>query len=330
MNSAITIDKKTARSKYYVASLDGVPLATNGEDNDRFDAITFFLPNRAAMARLLNSRPKVDRRLVFYEPSEGAENKDLFSVWAIHLSPEHIQLDIQIGAQHVQGRTNVGASLVLKNLEREVKEPFKVRSAYHYHGMEALSLLSLGYDEPYTKKIGEHIKDAGRSLKTLLNDTIKKLEAPTWKPAWDKSEKSFTKDCIVPLIRAMGYEQVRYVHSSGEYGRDVVFSKEDLFGIRRYYGVQAKKGNVSGSAAGDVDTIFSQLDDAFRMPVRQVDSATEVYLSGMFIICSGAYTNNAEEKILRKLHRGLHGSVSFLSKDNIQTLWVRFMSPKTR
>ena len=47
----------------------------------------------------------------------------------------------------------------------------------------------------------------------------------------------------------MGFIDVKYNHSKGEFGKDVTFSEINKFGVRRNYGVQVKAGDLSGKLA---------------------------------------------------------------------------------
>ena len=45
----------------------------------------------------------------------------------------------------------------------------------------------------------------------------------------EQIEKQFTLDTVIPLLKALGFQSVRYIHGTDEYGRDLVFYDSDRF-----------------------------------------------------------------------------------------------------
>jgi hypothetical protein len=138
-------------------------------------------------------------------------------------------------------------------------------------------------------------------------------------------EHRFTLEILLPLFRNMGFIDVKYNHSKREYGKDITFSEIDKFGVRRNHGVQIKKGDLSGEAGSNIDEIISQIDDAFKMPYIDTTSREERYISEFLVAISGRFTNNAEEKIVKKVNQR---NVYFLSIDKIQELLTTYMKKK--
>jgi hypothetical protein len=135
-------------------------------------------------------------------------------------------------------------------------------------------------------------------------------------------EPKFTMELLLPLFRNMGFIDVKYNHSKGEFGKDVTFSEIDKFGVRRNYGVQVKAGDLSGEAGAEIDKIIGQIDDAFKMPYVDTTSREKRYISDLIIAISGRFTNNAEVKIIEKVRQL---NIYFLSIDKIQELLTAFM-----
>ena len=111
------------------------------------------------------------------------------------------------------------------------------------------------------------------------------------------TEKDFIFKRIIPILKKLGFQNVRYVHGIDEYGRDIVFYDIDRFGIQKLYGAQAKLGDISGSACGMIDKIIAQIDDAFRMPYFDTFRGEEKFIAGFYLIISGRYKRNSKEKV---------------------------------
>lgn len=113
----------------------------------------------------------------------------------------------------------------------------------------------------------------------------------------EQIEKQFTLDTVVPLLKALGFQGVRYTHGIDEYGRDLVFYDSDRFGFQRLYYAQIKYGNVSGSASSILNKIISQVEDGMTMPFFDTYLNEDKFPAGMYLIISGEYTRNAKAKI---------------------------------
>lgn len=118
------------------------------------------------------------------------------------------------------------------------------------------------------------------------------------------NEEAFTKYYVIPALQRRGMINVRYTHGIEEYGRDIVYQFYDNFGQLRYGAVQVKAGNISGNANGKLKEILEQIEDCFEMPYKDLLKKQEVNIEQVVIICSGSYTNNAQEKIINKVVDG--------------------------
>lgn len=137
-----------------------------------------------------------------------------------------------------------------------------------------------------------------------------------------EDEPKFTLELLLPLFRNMGFFDVKYNHSKGEFGKDVTFSEMNKFSVRRNYGVQVKAGDLSGEAGAEIDKIIGQIDDAFKMPYIDTTSREERYISDLIIVISGRFTNNAEAKIIEKVTQR---NIYFLGIDKIQELLTAYL-----
>jgi hypothetical protein len=160
-------------------------------------------------------------------------------------------------------------------------------------------------------------------LKNLYRKVTSVLTGIKWEDYYYTNEESFSKEIIYPLLLKMNFRNVIYNHGTKEYGKDFTFNDYDKFGQRRNYSIQAKAGDVSGKTNGKIDELIGQVRDSFEMPYYDINSQSPNYVSTMIIIISGKFTENAKEKILHKLNKGLHGSIYFIDKQMITELLFR-------
>jgi hypothetical protein len=73
--------------------------------------------------------------------------------------------------------------------------------------------------------------------------------AELWVPAEAHEEQEFTLRTVLPILRKLGFQNVRYTHGNREFGRDVVFARVTEFQGLEFWGAQVKFGNVAGAKA---------------------------------------------------------------------------------
>ncbi len=177
------------------------------------------------------------------------------------------------------------------------------------------------------KKICDLISELAIEINKIIKETEIALAGIRWKKEYETDEKLFCLEVIMPLLRRMNFQHIRYTHGTREYGKDFTFSEMNSFGYFRYYGLQAKAGNISGGVNSDIDELIGQLDDAFKMPYYELGNTEQRYISTFIIAISGKFTDNAKEKIINKIQKGLYGSIYFIDRDFILELiekyWIK-------
>jgi len=150
-------------------------------------------------------------------------------------------------------------------------------------------------------------------------------------PIWDKQndeiyrkdEHTFCTEVLLPLLKKM-FKDARYTHGTKEYGRDFFLEYQTSFGQSIYFGLQAKTGDIRGTANSTITTILEQIARAFENPIRKEPESSEikVYISIMIIAISGEFKEDALQIIRSKMPK-FHfpiGSVLFWDKSKIQSL----------
>jgi len=172
------------------------------------------------------------------------------------------------------------------------------------------------------------IRAAASDLKLLLHSAEIALSGLPWSDEYATKEDSFCRELLQPLLRRMGFLFVRYTHGKREYGKDFTFSELTPFGHHRHYGLQAKAGDVSGGVNAAIDELLGQIADAFAMPYYELGSKDPRFISTFIIAISGRFTENAREKIVEKMPKGVIGSVYFLDWERITELVERHWKAK--
>lgn len=184
--------------------------------------------------------------------------------------------------------------------------------------------LSLVIYYDLTNKIDSNIIDASNRIKALIKTAEISLGGVSWKNEYEQDEMLFCKEILTPLLRRMKFLTVHFNHGTKEYGKDYTFSELTPFGDLRHYGLQAKAGNLSGGVNSQIDEIIGQIEDAFNMPYYEIGSKDERYISTFIVAISGHFTDNAKDKIVHKIKKGLVGSVYFFDKEKIFELIEKY------
>lgn len=188
-------------------------------------------------------------------------------------------------------------------------------------------ILALNVYYNFPQEITQCIEDASIRINDLVKNAEISLGGFTWKKDYDRDEMLFCKEVLTPLLRRIKFISVKFNHGTKEYGKDYTFTELTPFGDLRHYGLQAKAGNVSGGVNSQIDEIIGQINDAFIMPYYEIGSKDERYISVFIIAISGYFTDNAKDKIVQKINKGLIGSIYFFDKDKILELiekyWTR-------
>ena len=140
-----------------------------------------------------------------------------------------------------------------------------------------------------------------------------------------ENQKEFTLRVVLPILRKLGFSNVKYNHGNREYGKDIVFSRLTEFEEVEHWAAQVKFEDIRGGVDSEIDEIFSQIEDAFKMPFYDLYTKTRVRPSKVCVIISGKFTENAIEKICEKIEsHAMKNNVLFIDGERIDTLSEKF------
>jgi hypothetical protein len=215
------------------------------------------------------------------------------------------------------------------NSRRNISSELKKMGGFQVNGLK----LTILKHNPSSISMKDIVVEAASIIHEVVQDAELSLSnGPQWNTLYEESgnENLFCQEVLAPLLRKLGFENVRYTHGDDEYGRDFIFSMQTPFGWPQYYGLQAKVGKIRGNVNSEMDKLIAQVQDAFCMPFQELGSGNPLYISVLIIATSGHFTNNAEQKIIHKMpNKGTIGSVRFLDKQRILSLISKCWSRKS-
>jgi hypothetical protein len=138
-------------------------------------------------------------------------------------------------------------------------------------------------------------------------------------------EQDFALSVVIPLLRKLGFSNIRYNHGRREFGKDIIFSRRTEFDDFEFWGAQVKYGDIPGAANSEIDFIIAQVDDAFKVPFYDLYTKRKERISKLLIVISGKFTENAIEKICEKIeNHAIKNNVSFMDGSKIETIAEKF------
>ena len=112
------------------------------------------------------------------------------------------------------------------------------------------------------------------------------------------TEEEFTKTFVMPLLRKIGYQKIRYVHGVDECGRDVIFFDKDKLGFAVACACQVKIGDPKGTQKKKIQTeIVPQLLEGLRTEIRDPESGERFRVNRMYLFLSGRLVGTAKDQI---------------------------------
>jgi len=114
------------------------------------------------------------------------------------------------------------------------------------------------------------------------------------------SEKELTQRFLIPLFesKGIGCKNVQYTHKTLEFGKDIVYYKDDEFGRRIYTGVQVKRTKIRTSG---VSEILRQISEAFGEQFNDSSDNKKKNLDKFVVLTSNEIKEDAEQSLSASL-----------------------------
>ena len=139
-----------------------------------------------------------------------------------------------------------------------------------------------------------------------------------------KSEKEFRENILIPILRDLGYENIKDTHGNQEFGKDIVFKAKNRFGFDEWNAMVVKTGNIHVDISKKENfliKIIRQIEIAKGTKYPDLNYGKKV-ITNVFVVTSGKFTGNTYKGFNDFLSgRNLKGSVFFIDKDYLLGLY---------
>ena len=112
-------------------------------------------------------------------------------------------------------------------------------------------------------------------------------------------EDELREKVLVPMFRAMGFQDVRLFHGQNERGKDLIMWKPREDASKEYCVVVAKARKISGKASGpgSAQELFFQIDQALSNTYPDPSTNTTIKASRCIVANSHPVTSQAHNAI---------------------------------
>jgi len=172
--------------------------------------------------------------------------------------------------------------------------------------------------------ISDCLKIVSGFLKDIERELVLRINSFQWKEIYSKNELMFNEEVLLPLLRKMKLDNIRYTHGTDELGKDFIFSLRTKFNDEIHFAIQAKAGDLSGSANKKIEELINQVKIATKNPFYKIADESQHYIAIVIIAISGKFTNQAEKRLINELPVEYKGSVKFWDKQKILALVEKY------
>ncbi len=302
-------------------------IRVNGESLHSDDGETWYLPKGLIGEALVNQLPET----VVFEICERIEDSiimmDTIPIRVQRIGDNRVRLDFEDSGTRKYWDGTIGFKAYMEAKKGIVEERATQVGDIALTGYEDDGAwIHLTYStEAEVEKISTAVELAEQIVEEIEGAVEMRLGAELWAPKDADSEKEFTLRTVLPILRKLGFQNVKYNHGKREFGRDVIFARVTEFQDLEFWAAQVKFGDVAGGANAEIDDFLAQIDDAFKMPFYDLYTKQRQRIAKLVIIISGKFTENAIEKISEKIESSaVRNNIVFVDGERLATLAERF------
>lgn len=138
-------------------------------------------------------------------------------------------------------------------------------------------------------------------------------------------EKTLTKQFLIPLYESKGMNcrNVQYTHKRLEFGKDIIYYKDDEYGRRIFTGVQVKRTKIT---TRHVSTILRQICEAFGEQFNDSSDNKKKNLDKFVVLTSNEIIEEAKQSFSASLRgSNVHKDVTYIDGNQLVALLERHL-----
>jgi hypothetical protein len=302
-------------------------IRVNGESLRSDDGETWYLPKGLIGEALVNQLPETAVFEICDRVEDSIIMMDTIPIRMQRIGDNRVRLDFEDSASRKYWDGTIGFKAYMEAKKGVVEERATQVGDIALGGYEDDGAwIHLTYSaEAEVKKISTAVELAEQIVEEIEGALEIRLGVELWAPRLADSEREFTLRTVLPILRKLGFQNVKYNHGKREFGRDVTFARVTEFQDLEFWAAQVKFGDVAGGANAEIDDLLAQIEDAFKMSFYDLYTKQRQRVAKLAIIISGKFTENAIEKICEKIEiNAVRNNIVFVDGDRLATLAERF------
>jgi len=299
----------------------------NGEEVDSDDGETYSVPKGLLKGIRLSEMPKDVSFEVCSKIEEGTIILDTFPFKISKISNSKAYVYFEDSGRRKYWDGDVGFKVYMETKRDIVKEREKELGDLKFESYnDDGDYIFMTFSKEIEASTFDQIITTAEQLIKEIEGTVELAIGSPFKNVQDtRDEADFSLSVVIPLLRKLGFSNVRYNCGKREFGNDILFSRKSEFDDFESWGAQVKYGDISGAANSEIDQILSQIDDAFKVPFYDVYTRQKQRISKLLVVVSGRFTENAVEKICEKIEsNAIKNNVVFLDCAKIDSIAEKF------
>lgn len=137
------------------------------------------------------------------------------------------------------------------------------------------------------------------------------------------NEKELRREVLIPILRDLGYDNVKETHGTREFGKDIVFTIRDKFGLPEWNVMVVKNQDIHGDTSKPNNfalNVLSELKLCKAMPYKDLNYG-EKHFAKVYLVINGKFRDNAIDIISKNLKDyNLNGCLYFMDREFLLNL----------
>lgn len=139
------------------------------------------------------------------------------------------------------------------------------------------------------------------------------------------NEKDLRQQILIPLLKAMKYQDVREYHGTTEFGKDIVCWELNKLKNRHNLALVVKATAISGNSLSCAD-VTSQVCQCFGDTYNDLITGSKVWVNECWVVSNKLISHDAIDHIVKDIGRSVYaGDVNFIGIDKLWKLVEEYM-----
>lgn len=232
-------------------------ITINGEALDSDDGEVWFLPKGLVAGLKVSDLPDT----VAFEPCKFREDStvilDSIPMRLRQIAPNKVHVEFEDGGTRKYWDGDIGFKVWMEAKRATIEEREKEIGDIHFESYDddGAYIWLIYSSEIETESVESLVQLAEQIVNEVDGAAELRLGGRLVKASDPTNEADFTVRVVLPILRKLGFANIKYNHGKREYGKDIVFARLSEFQELEHWAAQVKYGDVDGGAGSEIDKL---------------------------------------------------------------------------